>query len=159
VRRLGLALALALALLVPAAPAAALDRYVPMKVPPGAGPAKYDRVFVQQLGPAAARTVLVFVPGTNGGAGGVAPVAHDIVRRVPGVQVWIVDRREQALEDTSVFESRDPQRAQDYYLGFQYTRVEGTNQRGSVRLRVRRDHLARLARADPHPRRRPRRLR
>jgi len=61
VRRLGLALALAL--LVPAAPAAALDRYVPMKVPPGPGPAKYDRVFVQQLGPAAARTVLVLVPG------------------------------------------------------------------------------------------------
>ena len=124
-RRLGLALALAL--LVPAAPAAALDRYVPMKVPPGPGPAKYDRVFVQQLGPAAARTVLVLVPGTNGGAGGVTPVARDIVRRVPGLQVWIVDRREQAFEDTSVFKSRDPQRAQDYYLGFQYRRVEGTD--------------------------------
>jgi pimeloyl-ACP methyl ester carboxylesterase len=124
-RRLGLALALAL--LVPAAPAAALDRYVPMKVPPGPGPAKYDRVFVQQLGPAAAGTVLVLVPGTNGGAGGVAPVARDIVRRVPGLQVWIVDRREQAFEDTSVFKSGDPQRAQDYYLGFQYRRVEGTN--------------------------------
>jgi hypothetical protein len=125
VRRLGLALALALALLVPAAPAAALDRYVPMKVPPGPGPAKYDRVFVQQLGPAAARTVLVLVPGTNGGAGGVASVARDIVRRVPGLQVWIVDRREQAFEDTSVFKSGDPQRAQDYYLGFQYRRVTG----------------------------------
>ena len=36
-----------------------------MKVPPGPGPAKYDRVFVQQLGPAAARTVLVLVPGTR----------------------------------------------------------------------------------------------
>ena len=124
-RRLGLALALALALLVPAAPAAALDRYVPMKVPPGPGPAKYDRVFVQQLGPAAARTVLVLVPGTNGGAGGVASVARDIVRRVPGLQVWIVDRREQAFEDTSVYKSGDPQRAQDYYLGFQYRRVTG----------------------------------
>ena len=124
-RRLGLALALAL--LVPAAPAAALDRYVPMKVPPGPGPAKYDRVFVQQLGPAAARTVLVLVPGTNGGAGGVAPVARDIVRRAPGIQVWIVDRREQAFEDTSVFKGGDPQRAQDYYLGFQYRRVEGAD--------------------------------
>ena len=126
-RRLGLALALAL--LVPAAPAAALDRYVPMKVPPGPGPAKYDRVFVQQLGPAAARTVLVLVPGTNGGAGGVAPVARDIVRRVPGIQVWIVDRREQAFEDTSVFKGGDPQRAQDHYLGFQYRRVEGADAR------------------------------
>ena len=74
-----------------------------MKVPPGPGPAKYDRVFVQQLGPAAARTVLVLVPGTNGGAGSMTPVARDIVRRVPGLQVWIADRREQAFEDTSVF--------------------------------------------------------
>ena len=65
ISRLGLALAVFLAL---AAPAAALDRYVPMKAPPGAGPAKNDRVFVQQLGPAAARNVLVLVPGTNAGA-------------------------------------------------------------------------------------------
>jgi hypothetical protein len=107
------------------APAAALDRYVPMKAPPGPGPAKYDRVFVKQLGPRSASTVLVLVPGTNGGAGGIVPVARDIVRRVPRLQVWIVDRREQALEDTSVFETGDPQRAQDYYLGFQYKRVAG----------------------------------
>jgi hypothetical protein len=125
VRRFGLALLLAL--LVPAAPAAARDRYVPMKVPPGPGPAQYDRVFVKQLGPAGARNVLVLVPGTNGGAGGVVPVARDIVRRVPGMQVWIVDRRQQAFEDTSVFETRDPQAAQDYYLGFQYERVVGTD--------------------------------
>ncbi len=39
--------------------------------------------------------------------------------------MWIVDRRQQALEDTSVFASGDPQRAQDYYLGFQYRRVAG----------------------------------
>lgn len=115
---LGLAFLLALA-----APAAALDRYVPMKVPAGPGPAQYDRVFVKQLGPAGARSVLVLVPGTNGGAGGVVPVARDIVRRVRGLQVWIVDRRQQAFEDTSVFATGDPQRAQDYYLGFQYRRV------------------------------------
>ena len=130
--RLALALSVVLTLAV-AAPAAAvpaqppveLNRYAPMKVPPGPGPAKYDRVFVKQLGPHAARNVLVLVPGTNGGAGGIVPVARDIVRRVPRTQVWIVDRREQALEDTSVFASADPQRAQDYYLGFQYERVAG----------------------------------
>jgi hypothetical protein len=109
------------------APAASLDRYVPMSAPPGPGPARYDRVFVQQLGPAAARTVLVVVPGTNGGAGGINPVAREVVRRVPGLQVWVVDRREQALEDTSVFRTRDPQAAQDYYLGFRYRRVEAMN--------------------------------
>ncbi|HEV7845675.1 MAG TPA: hypothetical protein VGO83_05440 [Thermoleophilaceae bacterium] len=108
-----------------AAPASALDRYVPMKVPAGPGPAKYDRVFVKQLGPSGARNVLVLVPGTNGGAGGIVPVAREIVQRVPGLQVWIPDRREQAFEDTSVFSTGDPQRAQDYYLGFQYTRVVG----------------------------------
>jgi hypothetical protein len=128
-----LAVALAAAMFVPAAPAEAVDvqvpvqvdRYVPMKAPPGPGPAKYDRVFVQQLGPLRARNVLVLVPGTNGGAGGILPVARDIVRRVPRTQVWIVDRREQAFEDTSVFATRDPQRAQDYYLGFRYKRVAG----------------------------------
>jgi hypothetical protein len=122
--RLALALTAAL-MLAAAAPAAAVDRYVPMKVPPGPGPAKYDRVFVQQLGPAEAENVLVLVPGTNGGAGSITPVARDIVRRVPSTQVWIVDRREQAFEDTSVFATGDPQRAQDYYLGFQYRRVAG----------------------------------
>jgi hypothetical protein len=120
-----LGVAVTVALLISAAPAAALDRYVPMKAPPGPGPAKYDRVFVKQLGPRGAGTVLVLVPGTNGGAGSIVPVARDIVRRVRGVQVWIVDRREQAFEDTSVFRTGDPQRAQDYYLGFHYRRVAG----------------------------------
>jgi hypothetical protein len=124
-----LAVALAAAVLVPAAPAAAIDRYVPMRVPPGPGPAKYDRVFVQQLGPAGANNVLVLVPGTNGGAGGIKPVARDIVRRVPRTQVWIFDRREQAFEDTAVFATRDPLRAQDYYLGFHYKRVAGEDAR------------------------------
>ena len=98
-----------------------------MKVPPAAGPAKYDRVWVQQLGPSDARQVLVLVPGTQGGAGGITPVARDIVRRVPRTQVWIVDRREQAFEDTSVFEGRNPDAALDYYLGFKYHSVKGAD--------------------------------
>ncbi len=80
---------------------------------------------MQQLGPANARTVLVLVPGTQGGAGGITPVARDIIARVPRTQVWIVDRREQAFEDTSAFRSGDPQAAQDYYLGFHYRGVPG----------------------------------
>ena len=121
---LALTFAVSLGVAAPAAgvdarPPVGVDRYVPMKVPPGPGPANYDRVFVKQLGPLAVKNVLVLVPGTNGGAGSIVPVARDIVRRVPETQVWIVDRREQALEDTSVFATLDPQRAQDYYLGFQ----------------------------------------
>jgi hypothetical protein len=98
-----------------------------MKVPPAPGPAKYDKVFVQQLGPANARNVLVPVPGTNGGAGGITPVARDIVRRVPSTQVWIVDRRQQAFEDTVVFEQRDPDAALGHYLGLKYRAVKGVD--------------------------------
>jgi hypothetical protein len=117
------------ALLTFAAPAAAIDRYVPMKAPPAPGPAKYDRVWVQQLGPKNARQVVVLVPGTQGGAGGITPVARDIVRAVPRTQVWIVDRRQQAFEDVAVFRRRDPDAALDYYLGFKYRRVLGEDAR------------------------------
>jgi len=112
--------------LATAGPALAVDRYAPMKGAPGPGPARYDRVWVQQLGPKSARNVLVLVPGTNGGAGGITPVARDIVKRVPRTQVWIVDRRQQAFEDTSVFAAGgDPQAAQEYYLDFKYRAVRG----------------------------------
>jgi hypothetical protein len=126
--RLALAAALA-GSLVCAAPAAAVDRYVAIKAPPAPGPAKYDRVWLKQLGPEDATQVLVLVPGTVGGAGGIVPVARDIVRRVPRTQVWIVDRREQAFEDVSVFRHSDPDEALDYYLGFRYRAVRGEDAR------------------------------
>jgi Alpha/beta hydrolase family len=118
-----------LAFLAVCAPAAAVDRYVPMKGAPAPGPARYDRVFVQQLGPAGAESVVVLVPGTIGGAGSLTPAAREIVRRVPSTQVWIVDRRQQAFEDTAVFERRDPDASYDYYLGFEYRRVLGEDAR------------------------------
>jgi hypothetical protein len=128
VRGVRLALLAALAVsLACAAPAAAVDRYVPMKVPHGPGPKSYDRVWVQQIGPRDATRVVVLVPGTLGGAGGITPVARDIVRRVPHTQVWIEDRREQAFEDVSVFRRRDPDAALDYYLGFKYRSVKGSD--------------------------------
>ena len=82
----------------------------------GAGPARYDRVPVERFGPASARTVLVLVPGKTSGAGVFAFVARDLVRRVRGLQVWAVDRREQAFEDTSVIAAGDPDQAVAYYL-------------------------------------------
>ena len=82
----------------------------------GAGPARFDRVLVQRFGPASARTVLVLVPGATGGAGVFTFMARDLVRRVPGLQVWAVDRREQAFEDTSVIAAGDPDQALAYYL-------------------------------------------
>lgn len=117
------------AALVLCAPAAAIDRYVPMKGAPAPGPEKYDRIWLQQLGPRDAHRVVVLMPGTNGGAGSITPVARDIARHVPRTQVWVVDRRQQAFEDSSVFEKRAPDAALDYYLGFKYRRVLGEDAR------------------------------
>jgi len=68
---------------------------------------------VTRIGPASARTLLVLVPGFSGGAGGFTP----------GLQVWALDRRSQALEDTSVFERAlagraTPQQAFGFSLGW-----------------------------------------
>lgn len=110
--------------LLAAGPAAAAP-YVSVKGAKGPGPAKYDRVFVQKFGPARAKRVMVLVPGFLGGAGDFRLVARDIVRRVPGLAVWALDRRQQAFEDTRVFEKGDPARAEAHYLGFKYKRVIG----------------------------------
>jgi hypothetical protein len=82
----------------------------------GAGPARYDRVLVERFGPASARTVLVLVPGGTSGAGVFGFVGPALARRVRGLQVWAVERREQAFEDTSVIERGDPNQALAYYL-------------------------------------------
>jgi pimeloyl-ACP methyl ester carboxylesterase len=110
-----------------AAPAAAAPRYVAVKGAPAPGPKKYDKVWVEKRGPRDAEAVLVLIPGTGGGAGSVSPIARDLSRRVDGLQVWGFDRREQALEDTSGFESGDADDANDYYLGFNYDRVLGAD--------------------------------
>jgi pimeloyl-ACP methyl ester carboxylesterase len=67
------------------------------------GPRTYDQLPVTKFGPPTAKTVLVLVPGTNGGRGDFTLSARALVKDVPGLQVWAVDRRSQALEDTSVF--------------------------------------------------------
>ena len=82
----------------------------------GAGPARYDRVLVERFGPASAHTVLVLVPGSSSGAGAFGFVGPDIARRVRGLQVWAVERREHAFEDTSVIERGDPDQSLAYYL-------------------------------------------
>jgi hypothetical protein len=83
---------------------------------PGPGPARYDRVTYERFGRASAKRVLILVPGTQGGAGDFSLVGPEIVRRVPGLQVWAYDRREQAFEDHTGFATGDPDRAFGYYL-------------------------------------------
>jgi pimeloyl-ACP methyl ester carboxylesterase len=108
--------------LVLAAPAAAAEKTVAIKSP-GPGPAATDKVFVTKIGPSKAKTVLVLLPGFQGGAGDFTLVGRDLVRRTPGLQVWAVDRRSEALEDTKVFRDAFAGRvsvraAYDYYLGW-----------------------------------------
>jgi pimeloyl-ACP methyl ester carboxylesterase len=114
---------LAVGCALPAGAAAAIrDVYVSVKGAPGPGPSKYDKVFVEKIGPKNAKHVLVLVPGYMGGAGDFSLIGRDIVKRVPGLQVWALDRRESAFEDTSVFKRGDPDEAFRYYLNFQPSR-------------------------------------
>ena len=76
---------------------------------------------VHQFGPKSAKRVLVLMPGTQGGAGDFTLDARYLVKHVRGLQVWAIDRRTQALEDTATFAAADVgqiplQQAFDYYL-------------------------------------------
>jgi pimeloyl-ACP methyl ester carboxylesterase len=112
-----------LALLLAAAPASARDRVITVPTPPEPGPAQFNQVFVHQFGPASAKRVLVLMPGTQGGAGDFTLDARYLVKHVKGLQVWAIDRRTQALEDTATFAAAESgqiplQQAFDYYLGW-----------------------------------------
>src|SRR3954468_14802750 len=98
-----LACAIALLTAASAHAAAPSTRVVTMDGYPAPGtPTALNKVKVIQIGPARAKHVLVLVPGTSGGGPYFAPVARDIVRRMPGWQVWSIERRENLLEDQSV---------------------------------------------------------
>ncbi len=102
-------------LLVLAAPAAA-GTVQTIPGAPGPGPAEYDKVLIEKFGPASAERVLVLVPGTQGGAGDFAFLGPEIVERVPGLQVWAMDRRSYLLEDTTGFDGGNADEAFRYYL-------------------------------------------
>jgi pimeloyl-ACP methyl ester carboxylesterase len=126
VTRIGIRATLALtaaaaALVFGAAPAMARESVIRVATPPGPGPARFNQVTVHQFGPVSGKRVLVLMPGTQGGAGDFTLDARYLVRRVPGLQVWAIDRRTQALEDTATFAAAENgqiplQQAFDYYL-------------------------------------------
>ena len=85
-------------------------------------PAKYDKVGALKVGPKNARNVLILNPGTSASASYFVPLAKDVVTRAKGWQVWAVERRENLLEDHSMFNkakagTATPQQVFDYYLG------------------------------------------
>ncbi|HEX3562264.1 MAG TPA: hypothetical protein VHU24_05450 [Solirubrobacterales bacterium] len=126
----GTALALAAAA---ASPALARERVIDVDTPPAPGPAQFNHVTVHQFGPASGKRVLVLMPGTQGGAGDFTLDARYLVKRVPGLQVWAIDRRTQALEDTGTFAAAlrgeiPLQQAFNYYLGGDGFHFRGKNE-------------------------------
>jgi pimeloyl-ACP methyl ester carboxylesterase len=120
-RVLSLASALVLAVAGPAAARVSFQRIDGVK-PPGT-PAKYDKVGILKIGSPRARNVLVLNPGTSASAAYFAPLAKSIVAKAPKWQVWAVERRENLLEDQSMFDRAKagratPQQVFDYYLGW-----------------------------------------
>ncbi|MGA8723727.1 MAG: hypothetical protein WB565_01675 [Acidimicrobiales bacterium] len=86
-------------------------------------PAKYDKVGVLKVGASTAKNVLVLEPGTSAGSTYFVPLAKWIVSKLPGWQVWSVERRENLLEDQSelnLYKQHKVSSAQlyDYYLGY-----------------------------------------
>ena len=94
-----------------AGPAAAAEPYTPREGRAGRGPGQVRQgLRAAHSARPKAKRVLVLVPGFLGGAGDFRLIASDIVKRVTGLQVWAIDRRPQAFEDTSVLRGRRPGR-------------------------------------------------
>lgn len=122
--RRALAVVTSLGALAAALPAAAsAESFVTLPGYDAPGPARYDKVGVLKQGPARAKNVLVLEPGTSASAAYFRLVGADLVRRLPGWQVWSVERRENLFEDHSVADRYkrgqiSGQAFFDYYLGW-----------------------------------------
>jgi pimeloyl-ACP methyl ester carboxylesterase len=107
-----------------ALPATAAADYIPVKGAPAPGPAKYNKVWVQRIGPHSATHVLVLVPGMQLGAGSVGFPGRAIQAALGSDwQVWAEDRRETAFVDRKGFSARSAPAAKAYYLGLKYKRT------------------------------------
>lgn len=65
-------------------------------------------------------TVLVVMPGIFGGASSIDPLARQFVAAIDGLEVWVIDRRANALEDRQVMTQaltlNQPELAYEYYV-------------------------------------------
>jgi pimeloyl-ACP methyl ester carboxylesterase len=113
-----------LASLVVAAPASAAVTFERIRgFDEPSTPSRYDRVGILKVGKPKAPNVLVLNPGTSASAAYFQPLMKDVVRRARDWQVWAVERRENLLEDHSVFNRAKrgqvtPRQVFDYYLGY-----------------------------------------
>jgi pimeloyl-ACP methyl ester carboxylesterase len=86
-------------------------------------PAQFNKVGVIETGPSKAKNILILVSGTSASSAYFEPLAKDIVNGTRGWQVWSVERRENLLEDQSIFDlakqgNASAQQVFDYYLGY-----------------------------------------
>jgi pimeloyl-ACP methyl ester carboxylesterase len=86
-------------------------------------PDELNKVGVIKTGPKKARNVLILNPGTSASAAYFVPMARMLVKETDGWQVWAIERRENFLEDHSVFDqvkqgTSTPQHAFEYYLEY-----------------------------------------
>lgn len=85
-------------------------------------PERYNRTFYLRyfVPNKPADTVLILAPGLFGGASTFHILAQQLVASIPGLEVWAVDRRANALEDRSAFieslRERDPAIAYEFYV-------------------------------------------
>jgi pimeloyl-ACP methyl ester carboxylesterase len=82
-----------------------------------------NQVGVIKIGRKTAHNVMVIEPGTSGGGAYFVPLAESLVARLPGWQVWAVERRENLLEDQTYLNKAKsglatPEEVFHYYLGF-----------------------------------------
>ncbi|MFL5826838.1 MAG: hypothetical protein ACJ76V_09975 [Thermoleophilaceae bacterium] len=123
------ALSAAIATLAFAATAAPASAAIPVKFERLAGfaapgtPARYNKVGVLRTGARYAPNILILNPGTSASAAYFEPLAKTIAAKAKDWQVWAVERRENLLEDQSVFDrakagKATSQQVFDYYLGW-----------------------------------------
>jgi hypothetical protein len=161
--RILLSIATLVAVLALPAAAIALPPRVPIHAAPAPGPARYDRQWIRRYGPASAKTVLVLAPGSPSGQSNFDLIAPELVARVPGLQIWTVDRRSNAFEDPTGFETGNPETALGYYAGLSEVNGRSFHPRSDARSRFVRGWGAKVAlddlrtvvlRASDHGRRR-----
>jgi len=82
-----------------------------------------NQVGVIKIGRAGAKNVMVIEPGTSGGGAYFIPLAKNLVAKLPGWQIWAVERRENLLEDQTWLNkakhgTATPEQVFHYYLGW-----------------------------------------
>ncbi|MCA9839602.1 MAG: hypothetical protein KC422_22020 [Trueperaceae bacterium] len=104
-----------------------IDGYEEINTPEIYNRAYYERYFVPADPPS---TIIVLMPGIYGGAGSLDLLARRLMSTNRSLEVWVIDRRANVLEDREVMKqsirSGNPYLAYDYYIK-NFGKPEGFN--------------------------------